>query len=100
MKQGDLFTMQFCHDIPWVVASGGSKGALAVWDISESKAAESHFKSFLIPGSYKEEDYSVIPGDDESYESAGEMDQPESDGEKKKKKKKKDKKKSKKSKEE
>lgn len=36
VKQGELFTMQFCRDIPWVVAAGGSKGELAIWDLSES----------------------------------------------------------------
>ena len=40
MKQGELFTMQFCQDIPWVLACGGSKGELGVWDVSENKKVE------------------------------------------------------------
>ena len=36
MKTGELFTLQFYKDIPWVLAAGGSKGELAIWDISEN----------------------------------------------------------------
>jgi len=78
--------MQFCRDIPWVVASGGSKGALAVWDISENKAAEAHFKNFLVAGSYKPEDYN--PEAAEEYESVSEEEDSEAEKKKKKKKKK------------
>ncbi len=37
-KQGELFTVQMYADIPWVLACGGSKGELAVWDSEEDKA--------------------------------------------------------------
>ena len=57
VKQGELFTMQFCRDIPWVLATGGSRGELAIWDLSESERIEGHFKSHLTAGSYKTEDY-------------------------------------------
>lgn len=57
MKQGELFTMQFCQDIPWVLASGGSNGELAIWDTSESEEVEDHFKPFLTKGSYDVKDY-------------------------------------------
>ena len=36
MKQGELFAMQYCMDIPWVLATGGSTGQMAIWDISET----------------------------------------------------------------
>jgi periodic tryptophan protein 1 len=32
LKQGELFSVQFYDDIPWVVAAGGSKGEVAIWD--------------------------------------------------------------------
>lgn len=57
MKQGELFTMKFCQDIPWVLAAGGSNGELAIWDVSENEKVESHFKSNLIAGSYSKNDY-------------------------------------------
>ena len=44
MKQGDLFTVQMYKDIPWVLATGGSKGELAIWDVEEDKKTYSHFK--------------------------------------------------------
>lgn len=57
MKQGELFSMQFSQDIPWVIASGGSQGEIAVWDCSENIDIENHFKSFLVKGTYDENDY-------------------------------------------
>lgn len=57
MKQGELFTMQFSQDIPWVLASGGSNGELAIWDTSENEDIETHFKPYLIKGSYDVKDY-------------------------------------------
>jgi len=57
MKQGELFTMQFCADIPWVLAAAGSNGELAIWDTSENEKVENHFKGSLIAGSYNKEDY-------------------------------------------
>lgn len=32
LKQGELFSVQFYEDIPWVLAAGGSKGEVAIWD--------------------------------------------------------------------
>ena len=49
--------MQFCQDIPWVLASGGSNGELAIWDTSENIDIENHFKGFLTKGSYDKKDY-------------------------------------------
>ena len=89
MKQGELFTMQFCQDIPWVLASGGSNGELAIWDTSENIEIENHFKGFLTKGSYDKKDYDenaprIEAGaeDDEDFEDIDE------EAEKKKKKKK------------
>lgn len=44
MKQGELFSVQMYKDIPWVLATGGSKGELAIWDTEEDKKIYSHFK--------------------------------------------------------
>ena len=59
MKQGELFSLQFCQDIPWVLACGGSKGEVAVWDVSENQDIEKHFKNFLVEGSYDKKDYNI-----------------------------------------
>lgn len=49
---GELFTLSFYKDIPWVIAAGGSKGDLAVWDIEENEAISKHFSPNLtIPNS-------------------------------------------------
>ena len=56
-KQGELFSMQFCPEIPWVLACGGNTGEIAVWDTCENKDIEDHFRPFLTPGTYRAEDY-------------------------------------------
>lgn len=95
-----------------MLACGGSKGEIAIWDISENLNIENHFKGSLIEGSYSKEDYDpdakyeeVVEGaEDDGFES---MDDDEDNGivlghveakkkEKKDKKEKKEKKKSKK----
>jgi len=58
-------------EIPWVVAAGGSQGELAIWDVSETKAIEKHFKEYLIAGSYDASDYNKDAVDDD-YESMDE----------------------------
>ena len=71
MQQGDLFSMSFCNDIPWVIASGGNKGEIAVWDCSENFDIENHFKPQLAEGSYDKNDYNpdaVIVEDDNDNE--------------------------------
>lgn len=40
LKQGELFSVQFYEDIPWVLAAGGSKGEVAIWDTEESSEVE------------------------------------------------------------
>ena len=47
MKQGDLFTVQMYADIPWVLATGGQKGELAIWDTEEDQRIRAHFKDKL-----------------------------------------------------
>jgi WD40 repeat protein len=44
MNQGDLFSLQFYKDIPWVLAAGGSMGQLAIWDTEECSVIKQHFK--------------------------------------------------------
>ena len=34
-------------DIPWVLAAGGSKGELAIWDVEEDMKVYTHFKGEL-----------------------------------------------------
>ena len=60
--------MNFCNDIPWVLAAGGNNGEIAVWDTSEKEAIENHFKPHLPEGSYSKADYDpdAKPDDDNS----------------------------------
>ena len=47
MKQGDLFSIQMYADIPWVLACGGQKGELAIWDTEEDQKVLKHFKDSM-----------------------------------------------------
>lgn len=47
LQQGELFTVQFYEDIPWVLAAGGAKGELAIWDTEEDKEIKEHFTPLL-----------------------------------------------------
>lgn len=44
---GELFTVSFYKDIPWVLAAGGSKGEIGVWDTEESDVIGKHFATTL-----------------------------------------------------
>ena len=56
MGMGELFSLSFYHDIPWVLAAGGSKGEIAVWDTEENEAISKHFESFLDKSKVRVED--------------------------------------------
>ncbi len=47
MKQGDLFTVQMYADIPWLLATGGQKGELAIWDTEADMKVVKHFKGSM-----------------------------------------------------
>jgi hypothetical protein len=47
MGMGELFSVSFYKDIPWVLAAGGSKGELGVWDIEENDKIKDTFTPFL-----------------------------------------------------
>jgi periodic tryptophan protein 1 len=47
MNMGEIFTLSYYQDIPWVLAAGGSKGELAIWDTEESEQISKHFSPFL-----------------------------------------------------
>lgn len=51
---GELFTLSFYKDIPWVLAAGGSKGEVAVWDIEESEIIKKHFEGNLDKSTFVE----------------------------------------------
>lgn len=72
--------MQLCQDIPWVVACGGQKGEVSVWDMSEDKEIDAHFKSYLIEDSYDVKDYNKDAAADE-YESMSDEMEDEEDNE-------------------
>ncbi|TYZ63964.1 hypothetical protein PybrP1_004206 [[Pythium] brassicae (nom. inval.)] len=45
MNVGELFSMSFYRDAPYMLAVGGSKGTLALWDTSENEGVERRFGS-------------------------------------------------------
>lgn len=47
MGAGELFNVSFYKDIPWVLAAGGSKGELAIWDTEENANIAKHFSPSL-----------------------------------------------------
>jgi len=40
-----------------VLATAGSQGEMAIWDVSENADVEDHFKPFLTKGTYDIKDY-------------------------------------------
>jgi hypothetical protein len=44
MKVGGLFTWQFYDDSPWILAAGGIKGELWVWDLENSESIVKNFQ--------------------------------------------------------
>lgn len=60
MNMGELFSLSFYKDIPWVLAAGGSKGEIAVWDTEENETISKHFTPFLdksrVPEDMDEDD--------------------------------------------
>ena len=68
---GELFTLSYYKDIPWVLAAGGSKGEIAVWDTEENENLSKHFTPFIdstrVPSGHLEAE-----SDDE--ESKGDVD--------------------------
>jgi hypothetical protein len=44
---GELFTLSYYKDIPWVLAAGGSRGEIAVWDTEENENLQKHFTPFI-----------------------------------------------------
>ena len=43
MCAGELFSVEFYSDIPYLLACGGSKGEVAIWDTEENKGVQCHF---------------------------------------------------------
>ena len=60
LASGELFSLSFYKDIPWVLAAGGSKGEVAVWDTEENEAISKHFAGSL--------DKSLVPEEEEDEE--------------------------------
>lgn len=79
---GELFSLSFYKDIPWVLAAGGSKGELAVWDTEEQEKVATHFTPFLDKSKVTEQ------FDDEDPEEADADDMEDSEEEEKQSKKK------------
>jgi periodic tryptophan protein 1 len=70
LGMGELFSLSFYKDIPWVLAAGGSKGEVAVWDIEESETIAKHFtpfldKSTLAASGFEEESEEEEDGEEE-----------------------------------
>jgi hypothetical protein len=67
---GELFTLSFYKDIPWVLAAGGSKGEVAVWDTEENENLSKHFTPFLdstkVKSQADDSDEELKDGDEDS----------------------------------
>jgi len=61
--------VQFYEDIPWVLAAGGSKGEVAIWDCEESEAIKSHFSANLDPNAPKEPKIELGEGEEDDKNS-------------------------------
>ena len=48
MAVGKLFTMDYCPDDPFLLAAGGDKGMLAIWESDEQAVIAEHFASRVI----------------------------------------------------
>ena len=44
LKVGGLFSCQFYDDSPWILAAGGIKGELSIWDLEESELVVKRFQ--------------------------------------------------------
>lgn len=43
MHVGELFTVDFYEEDPYILACGGTKGELAIWDLEENPQIVKHF---------------------------------------------------------
>jgi hypothetical protein len=70
MKVGELFACEFYDDSPYILACGGSKGELAVWDIQENKQIVRQFLGEEEVNKLVEEEAEMkdVIGDDEDNE--------------------------------
>lgn len=66
LKQGELFSVQFYSDIAWVLAAGGSKGEVAIWDTEEDTKIEAHFRPHLSKDAPKEPAVQAVEDDGNS----------------------------------
>jgi periodic tryptophan protein 1 len=72
LSMGELFTLSFYKDIPWVLAAGGSKGEVAIWDTEESDAISKHFTPFLDRSKILEPELDDSEEEDKDSDSDGE----------------------------
>lgn len=50
LNLGAVFSAGFCPEASWLIAAGGAKGTVAVWDITTSPAVESKYGLALNAG--------------------------------------------------
>ena len=74
---GELFSLSFYRDIPWVLAAGGSKGEVAVWDIEENETIGKHFAPFLDKSKVPEQPLPESDNEEEDKESDEDSDREE-----------------------
>jgi WD40 repeat protein len=51
MNVGKLFALQFYSDDPFMLATAGDKGMVAIWETDESEVIRNHFESRTVQGS-------------------------------------------------
>ena len=66
MNVGKLFALHFCTDEPYMLATAGDQGVLAVWESSEIEQIKSNFDGRLNQSneSYRSPDFVIGSNDD------------------------------------
>lgn len=77
MGMGELFSLSYYKDIPWVLAAGGSKGEIAVWDSEENEQIKAHFTPFLDKSSIPAEN--LVEEEESEEEQDNDMESDEED---------------------
>ncbi len=60
MNVGKLLTMQFNADEPFMLATGGDKGMVAIWESDEQEYIKNHFESRVVAKNANSETYAAL----------------------------------------
>ena len=71
MNVGKLLTLQFSRDDPFMLATGGDKGMVAIWESDELDHIRNHFESRVVS---KSETYSSLRHEEDDEAQKSELD--------------------------